>query len=72
MRRPLRRGIFIFTKFRNKSWLSFKYENLPVFCFACGRMGHGVTDCLDVSKEDKDKMEDDYPYSTALKAKSNL
>ncbi|TXG69525.1 hypothetical protein EZV62_004460 [Acer yangbiense] len=43
-----------------KQWLRFKpgatdeiimvglkYERLPDFCFACGRIGHGIKECLD-------------------------
>lgn len=46
VRRPLQRGVFISTKNLEKVWLPFKYENLPVFYFGCGRMGHGVKDYL--------------------------
>ncbi|KAK1559742.1 hypothetical protein Q3G72_017870 [Acer saccharum] len=27
--------------------VSLKYERLPEFCFACGRLGHGIKECLD-------------------------
>ncbi|MBA0693003.1 hypothetical protein Goari_010519, partial [Gossypium aridum] len=30
---------------QEKVWVSFKYENLPIFCFGCGRLGHGVKEC---------------------------
>jgi hypothetical protein len=26
-------------------WVNFKYENLPVFCFNCGRIAHGESGC---------------------------
>jgi hypothetical protein len=26
-------------------WVTFKYENLPVFCFSCGRIAHGEAGC---------------------------
>ncbi|TXG54824.1 hypothetical protein EZV62_020080 [Acer yangbiense] len=28
--------------------VSLKYERLPEFCYACGRVGHGILECLDV------------------------
>ncbi|TXG69706.1 hypothetical protein EZV62_004641 [Acer yangbiense] len=28
--------------------VSLKYERLPEFCFTCGRVGHGIIECLDV------------------------
>ncbi|KAG5536301.1 hypothetical protein RHGRI_023918 [Rhododendron griersonianum] len=36
-------------------WISFKYERLPDFCYACGRIGHDNRGCKFVSKEDGDK-----------------
>ncbi|KAF7147901.1 hypothetical protein RHSIM_Rhsim03G0083400 [Rhododendron simsii] len=36
-------------------WISFKYEKLPDFCYACGRIGHDNRGCKFVSKEDGDK-----------------
>lgn len=41
--KPLRRGTFIIDEDQNKTWVPFKYERLPVFCFDCARMGHGVS-----------------------------
>lgn len=26
-------------------WVEFKYENLPLFCFYCGMVGHGERLC---------------------------
>lgn len=26
-------------------WIEFKYENLPLFCFYCGKVGHGNRVC---------------------------
>lgn len=42
--KPLIRG----TKLRCKGdmkWVEFKYENLPIFCFYCGLVGHGKRKC---------------------------
>ncbi|XP_052484766.1 uncharacterized protein LOC128039888 [Gossypium raimondii] len=42
VQKPLRRGIFVSSDNRNQWWISFKYEKLPLFCFGCGRLGHGL------------------------------
>lgn len=70
--RPLQHGLFVSTNEEDKVWLAFKYENLPIFYFSCGKMGHGVTDYVVLSKEDKEKRDDAFPYSIVLKAKSKL
>lgn len=70
--KPLRRGIFVSTNSITKSWISFKYEKLSVFYFGYGRMGHGLTDCRELSPSKKTKARDDPPYTSALKAESNL
>ncbi|KAL1145654.1 hypothetical protein V6Z11_A11G313000 [Gossypium hirsutum] len=50
---PLRGGIFVSINNISKSWISFKYEKLPMFCFGCGRMRHSLTDCKVLAIEDK-------------------
>ncbi|MBA0811136.1 hypothetical protein Gohar_003066 [Gossypium harknessii] len=50
----------------------FKYENLPMFCFGCGRMGYGLKDCTQIVPAKKSKISDDPPYTMALKAQSKL
>lgn len=27
------------------SWIDFRYENLPMFCFGCGLVGHNIDNC---------------------------
>lgn len=39
LQNPLKRGTIV--KFKEKDrMVHFKYERLPTFCFACGRIGH--------------------------------
>ncbi|MBA0693002.1 hypothetical protein Goari_010519 [Gossypium aridum] len=57
---------------QEKVWVSFKYENLPIFCFGCGRLGHGVKECQVLSSVEKERSDGDFPYSIELKAESNL
>lgn len=72
VRKPLRRGIFVFTSDSGKMWLAFNYENLLLFCLGCGKMGHEVVDFDVISQEDKTKGEDSFPYSNTLRVESKL
>lgn len=71
VRKPLRRGVFISTNELGYCLLAFKYETLTVFCFGCGRIGHGFKDCSESKDVLSDLPEDELPYSLALKAESN-
>ena len=44
IQKPLERGRCL-TIAGKTHWVSFKYENLPVFCFNCGRIAHGEEGC---------------------------
>ncbi|PPD74473.1 hypothetical protein GOBAR_DD28602 [Gossypium barbadense] len=70
--KPLRRGIFVSTNYVSKVWIPFKYENLPLFCFGCGRMGYGMSNCTQIPPAKKRKVSENPPYSVALKAESRL
>ncbi|MBA0780606.1 hypothetical protein Gotri_004690 [Gossypium trilobum] len=72
VQRPLRRGIFVSTSAVSKVWVPFKYENLPMFCFGCGRLGHGLSNCTQLTHERISKINENPPYSLALKAESKL
>ncbi|KAH1063344.1 hypothetical protein J1N35_028331 [Gossypium stocksii] len=65
-------GIFVSIDDQKRYWVSFKYEKLPVFCFGCGRIGHGIPDCSVLTPLDKEKIRDNPPFSLALKAELNL
>lgn len=53
VQKPLRRGIFVSSDNRNQNWISFKYEKLPLFCYGCGRLGHGIPECSVLSVAEK-------------------
>ncbi|PPD75790.1 hypothetical protein GOBAR_DD27286 [Gossypium barbadense] len=69
---PLRQGIFVSIDNVNKVWVPFKYENLPMFCFGCGKMGHGLSNCTQIIPARKSKISENPPYTLALKAESKL
>lgn len=42
---PLRRGGMIVNPEGKKTWVHYRYEHLPVFCFRCGVLGHEAQVC---------------------------
>jgi hypothetical protein len=42
---PIRPGIFIGNTKDGIKWVDFRYENMPMFCFQCGYIGHNETTC---------------------------
>ncbi|KAA3489018.1 reverse transcriptase [Gossypium australe] len=72
VQKPLRRGIFVSSENSVKSWIPFKFEKLPVFCFGCGRMDHGLNDCLLINPAEKNKIREDLSYFIVLKAESKV
>ncbi|KAK3206646.1 hypothetical protein Dsin_020692 [Dipteronia sinensis] len=46
--KPLKRWLRLkLDKSDNIVVVALKYERLPEFCYACGRIGHGIKDCPD-------------------------
>jgi hypothetical protein len=44
---PIRAGLFIGNTKDEINWVDFRYENLPLFCFGCGLIGHNEDKCSD-------------------------
>jgi hypothetical protein len=42
---PIRPGMFIGNPKDEINWVDFRYENLPMFCFNCGLVGHNEDKC---------------------------
>jgi hypothetical protein len=42
---PILPGIFIGNAKDGIKWIDFRYENLPMFCFLCGYIGHNEANC---------------------------
>ena len=43
--KPLCRGRKVTLEDGTTHWVSFKYEQLPNFCYWCGKLTHGDKDC---------------------------
>jgi interleukin-1 receptor-associated kinase 1 len=57
LRKPLKKGTKI--KFQDRNlWVDFKYERLPNFCFACGKIGHQMKECEEVDDVDENNYND--------------
>jgi hypothetical protein len=54
IKKPLERGRSL-TIAGKAHWVSFKYENLPIFCFNCGRIVHGEGGCPNRSQKELKK-----------------
>lgn len=72
VQRPLRRGGFISVDGWDKKWIAFKYENLPTFCFECGKMGHSVQSCEKLPVQEKEKPMENFQFTNALREESSL
>lgn len=67
MHKPLRKGVFIKGDSNEKSWLPFKYENLPSFCFGYGWMGHSLKNVIRLLKKSRIYLKMTYLIRLLLK-----
>ncbi|XP_056162003.1 uncharacterized protein LOC130136051 [Syzygium oleosum] len=67
---PLKPGT-IASQGGRKLWVDFRYERLPHFCYACGRIGHYAKFC-EVKHYDENRLETDEPgcFGLWLRAES--
>ena len=68
IRKPLRRGGFIAGSDGARSWVTFKYERLPLFYHYCGLLGHDVKHCASHFVVSRNGEEVDYQYGESLRA----
>ena len=66
VKKPLRRWIAIDSARRNKiDWYDIEYEQIPHFCFSCGRLGHSDLFCPTPGTRDENG---DLPFKQSLRA----
>ena len=66
--KPLRRGSFIAGSDGIRTWVSFKYERLPLFCHFCGMLGHDVKHCASHFALTQNGGEVEFQYGESLHA----
>jgi hypothetical protein len=50
---PIRAGMYIGNDVDGVTWIDFRFENLPMFCFHCGLVGHTEENCYDKHKDEE-------------------
>lgn len=63
--KPLQRGLFLNDSAGRRTWVYFRYERLPEFCYWCGYIGHSEKDC---SGWDGEGEVVQWPYDPLLRA----
>lgn len=55
----------------DQTWIAFKYERLPNFCFNCGISNHPVSGCPKPSRDNKIHDSDRNQYGIWLRTTTN-
>jgi hypothetical protein len=63
---PLARGRMLHLQGRS-TWVAFKFEKLPKFCYNCGVIKHGRSGCIEQGAGKKKGDEEGYPYGPWLR-----
>ena len=66
--KPLRRGAYIARTDGERTWVTFKYERLPIFCHFCGLLDYDIRHCVGHFATEKGNKEVKYQYGDWLKA----
>jgi hypothetical protein len=69
--RPLCRGRLVNLEEGKKSWIAFRYERLPNFCYWCGCLDHGEKDCDIGLQQHQSSAKEEYQYGAWLRASSD-
>ena len=65
--KPLRRGAYIADLDGARTWVKFKYERLPLFCYYCGFLRHDLKHCAKHFEAQKTGEGVQYQYGEWLK-----
>ena len=66
--KPLRRGGFVGGSDGKRSWVTYKYERLSLFCHFCGFLGHDLKHCVEYFALSKNGGEVVCPYREWLRS----
>ncbi|KAF4382616.1 hypothetical protein F8388_015444 [Cannabis sativa] len=66
LNKPLKRKMKLWKTKTEFIWITFKYENVPTFCFICGLLGHSDRFCMRLFDTPADKIVK--PYGVFMKA----
>ena len=66
--KPIRWGAFLGGSEGQRTWVTFKYERLPMFCHFCGVLGHDLKHCAKHYALRKNRWEVVCQYGDCLKA----
>ena len=66
--KPLCRGRKARLASGRETWISFKYERLPIFCYWCGCLTHGEKDCEMWLKHKEEMRREEQQYGAWLRA----
>ena len=53
VRKPLLQRVKVKLRGGEEDYYEVKYERPPLFCYHCGRLGHGIKDCEECREEDE-------------------
>ena len=66
--KPIWRGRFIVGSEGGRTWVTYRYERLPMFCHYCGLLGHDVCHCAGFFAASKNRGVVDCQYGEWLKS----